>query len=100
MAEIIAVSCTCVSPYKSPSISGTLNGGILTYISCMDTAYVREPPQKIALCLVPASFLPTGGEQRGFSESTPQPKGATEIKSLLHSTRWAPSLVINGVITL
>ena len=33
----------------SPNISGTLNGGIrYTYISCMDTAYVREvsPPPK------------------------------------------------------
>ena len=27
--------------------TGTKNGGILTYISCMDMAYVREnPPQK------------------------------------------------------
>ena len=31
----------------SPNISGTYNGRILTYISCMDTAYVRKhPPPK------------------------------------------------------
>jgi len=29
---------------ESPNVSGTENGGILTYISCMDTAYVRENP--------------------------------------------------------
>ena len=30
------------SGWHSPNISGTQNGGILTYISRMDTAYVRE----------------------------------------------------------
>ena len=29
------------------SISGTANGGILTYISCMDTAYVKEFPSPL-----------------------------------------------------
>ena len=32
---------------KIISLTGTKNGGILTHISCMDMAYVREnPPQK------------------------------------------------------
>ncbi len=34
----------CVGLVSSPNFSGTGNGGILTYISCMDTAYVREFP--------------------------------------------------------